>query len=400
MDFVIKYCYERINPQWDAFIHEVNGELLQTSAWANYELKYFGWRAVRFYFKNEGTIVAGCQITVISDDLWGNIGLVRSGPCFKIMTHELMRLVVIEMKKSVQILNLTYLMVTPDYNEHDLVPFLESEKFESKFPNLPPYRITSTKEATLVLDLNLSTDELLHQMKSMRQRGIKKGLKSPFQVRLGGRDDLKVYYDLYHFTATRHKYTDPITNKTVSFYPTKESHDEICKIWDELSPHGWVKLFLGTVEEEIICGALVFTFGKTFRYANWGWNLKYADYHISDAIQWEMIQWAKNNNFLYYDFCQIDRRIADAYLSKEPVNETLKKHFIYGPTIYKLNFGGNMIKYPCSFVCYSDKMKHLIETSSDELTHLFKLSKDYYWAKKNFFRDHQDFFISTKLNNF
>jgi len=103
---------------------------------------------------------------------------------------------------------------------------------------------------------------------------------------------------------------------------------------------------------------------------------------------------------LYYDFCQIDRRIADAYLSKEPVNETLKKHFIYGPTIYKLNFGGNMIKYPGLFVCYSDKMKHLIETSSDELTHLFKLSKDYYWAKKNFFRDHQDFFRSTRLPNF
>jgi hypothetical protein len=43
-------------------------------------------------------------------------------------------------------------------------------------------------------------------------------------------------------------------------------------LWDELSPYGWVKLFLGTVEDEIICGNLVFSFGKTFRGKKWGWK--------------------------------------------------------------------------------------------------------------------------------
>ena len=389
MESGIKYCHEKINPQWDTFVNEVNGELLQTSAWANYEYKFFGYNAIRFFVKSEDNIVAGCQITIIGDELLGNIGLVRSGPCFKTKTPELMSLMVKEMKNCIETLNLTYLMVAPDYTEHDLVPFLKNEKFESKFLNIPPYRITTTKDTTLVLDLSLPTDELFNQMTSMRKRGIKKGLKSPVQVKLGGRDDLKVYYDLYEFTSSKHKYIDPVTNVTRPFYPTKESHEEICKIWDELVPNGWSKLFLGTVEDEVICGALVFTFGETFRYANWGWNLKYPEYHISDFIQWEMIQWAKANGFQYYDFCQIDRKVAEAYRSSEPMPEELKNTDFYGPTIFKLQFGGNMLKAPGEFFYYSEKMKHLMETSSDELANLLKRYKDFYWAKKNFFRDHK-----------
>ena len=385
--FEIVYCHEKINSGWDAFVDGINGDVRQTSAWANYEFIYQGWRAIRFYVKNEKTIVAGCQISIVNDLLLGNIGLVRRGPCFKIKTPEVINLVVKEIKKNVQILNLSYLMINPDYQEHDLAPFLESEEFGSKFPNIPPYKY-SPYYHTSFLDLSLSSDDLLNQMKSDRRKGIRKGLKGPLEVKLGGRDDLKVFYDLYNFTVANHKYTDPITQKTIDWFPSI-APDEVYHIWDELSPRGWIKLFLGIVEGEIICANLVFTFGKIFRTSNWGWNGKYGEYHISDAIHWEMIQWAKTNGFQYYDFCQIDPTIAEAYHSSEPMPEALKAKNFYGPTMFKLRFGGNIITYPGLYVCYSDKMKHLIETSSDELSHLLKLSKDLYWGTKYFFRNHQ-----------
>jgi len=388
MEFIIEFCNGKINPKWDAFVNEANGDLLQTSAWASYENNYFGWNAVRFYFKNEETIVAGFQITIINDELVGNIGIIRSGPCFKLKTPELMSLVVSEMRNSIKTLNLSYLMVTPDYNEHDLIPFLKNEKFESKFAYLPPFRIQSTYKCTLFLDLSLSTDDLLKQMNSMRRDGIRKGLKNPFKVKTGDRDDLKVFYDLYDFTVKNHKYTDPITKKTIDYYPTMESYDEVCKIWDALAPYGWVKLFLGTVEDEIICGEMAFPFGGIFHCKRWGWNLKYGKYRISDVIQWEMIQWAKENGYKYYDFCEIDIKVAEAYRSSDPVLETLKTTDFHGPTMFKLQFGGDIIKYPGLYVCYSDKTKQLIETSGEELIHLLKSYKDYFWAKKNFFRNH------------
>ena len=392
MEFEIEYCYEKNSPKWDAFVEEICGDVLQTSAWANKELKYHKWRSVRFYVNVGKTLVAGCQITIINDLLFRNIGLVNTGPCFKIKTPVLMDLVVKELKKSVQTLNLSYLIVQPNYNEHDLIPFLENEKFESKIHNFPPFKYISPEPHTLFLDLSLSSDELLKQMNENRRRGIKKALKSPFQVKLGGREDLKTFYDLYQFTVSRHSYTHPITQKTVVWTPAI-AYEELYHIWDELSSRGWVKLFLGLVENEVICVALTNPFGKTFQYQHWGWNGKYSEYHVSDAMQWEMIQWAKTNGFRYYDFCEIEKDIFDAIRSDEPIPEELKKRVFFGPTMFKMQFGGNIISYPDVYVYYSDKVKHLLDNSSEELMHLIKHYKDFYWGTKNFSRDHQINFL-------
>jgi len=198
-----------------------------------------------------------------------------------------------------------------------------------------------------------------------------------------------VFYDLYNFSCRRHKYTDPVTNKKVDRFAFI-SLEELYVMWDEMSPYGWINLFLGSVEDEVICGALVFPFSKIFRYAYWGWNLKYAEYHISEAIQWEMIQWAKANGFQYYDFCMLDHVIAEALVTTGQIPEEYKTRFFYGSTMFKLNFGGEIIKYPGVYIYYSDNMKHLLETSKDELDYLIKCYKDFFWAEKNFFRDREE----------
>lgn len=391
MKFEIKYCYEINCPEWDSFVEENGGEIFQTSTWAKKELKYNNWKSIRFYVKNDKSLVAGCQILIINDLLFGNIGYIIAGPCFKIKTPELMSLVVKEIKTSVQLLNLSYLIIQPNYKEHELAPFLENEKFEpnsSQFHIYPPFKYIPVPGDTLFLDLSLSFEELLKQMNENRRRGIKKGLKSPLKIKLGGRDDLKSYYDLFLFTVSRNIYTDPITQKNVVWTPMI-TYDELFHIWDELSPHGWVKLFLGYVEDELICGALTYSFGKIFQYQHWGWNRKYSEYHIPDAMHWEMIQWAKTNGFEYYDFCEIDKDIANAFRSGEPMTEALKKKYFVGATLFKIQFGGITISYPKEYIYFSNKMNHLLETSRDDLIHLTKLYKDFYWGGKNFFRDHQ-----------
>jgi len=244
--------------------------------------------------------------------------------------------------------------------------------------------------STLFLDLTQSNDELFQQMTTMRRRGIKKGLKSPYKMILGDRDDLKSFFELYHFTSRRFKCVTPVIHKRMDWYPTLESYDELCKLWNELSPCGWIKIFLCTVENEPICGALAFTFGNTFRYSKWGWNLKYPEFHLSEAIQWEMIQWAKANDFQYYDFCDIDYEVVEAYRSSDEIPDALKARGFYGPTIFKIHFGGNITKGSGRYILYSDKMKHLIKTSNEELNLLLKHSKDSFWAKKFFSRARQE----------
>ena len=391
MVFEIEYCHEKICPKWDAFLYDNGGDVLQTSAWANKELKYHKRNSIRFFVKTGNILIAGCQILIINDFLLGNIGVVVTGPCFKIKTPEVMNLVVKEIKKNVQMLNLSFLIIQPHYKEHDLIPFLENEKFELTIYQLPPFKFCLTDEHTLLLDLSLSSDDLLKQMNENRRRGIKKGMKTPLQVKLGDRNDLKSFYDLYHYTVTRRKYTNPVTQKTVVLTPII-AYDELCHLWDEFDARAWVKLFLGTVDNEIICGSLSYLFGRTFQYQLWGWNGKYSEYHISDAMQWKMIQWAKTNGFQYYDFCEIDKDVAEAFRSGEPIPEDLQERIFFGPTIFKIQFGGNIISYPDVYVYYSDKMKHMIETETDEFLHLMMLYKDFYWSVKNFSRNHKVIF--------
>ena len=393
----IEYNYDKICNEWDGFVNKIKGDVLQTSAWGNYEFIYHNWRPVRFFVKSENTIIAGCQIFIINDFIFGNVGLILAGPCFINKTSELMVLVVKELKKTISVFNLSYLMIQPNYKEHDLIPFLESEEFKPKISYLPPFIYHSVSPYTLFLDLNLSNENLLKQMNENRRRGIKKGLKSPFKVKLGHREDLKTFYDLYNYTVTRQNYTNPTTGKVISMLPIISS-DEFEYMWNELYPFGWIKLFLGTVEDETICGALTFPFGNTFQYQLWGWNGKYSEYKISDVMQWEMIQWAKNNGFQIYDFCEIDNDIAKVIRSGEPIPDSFKEKFFYGPTVFKLQFGGNIIEYPKMYACYSEKLKHIIETSKEDLTNLIKLYKDFYWGAKNFSNDHQvNFFKNLKV---
>ena len=382
----IEYCYQKTNTEWDDFVNDNDGDIAQTSAWGNYDFHYNNWENTRFFVKSEGSIVAGCQINIVKDNILGNIGLVQYGPCFKSKTPELMHLIAKELKNSIQRLNLLYLIVATNHKEHDLIPYLENEKFESRFPNTPPYRITTLTDSTLYIDLTLSEDEILKQMNRNRKRGIIKGLKSPFKVSEGVRDNLKVFYDLYNDIVARRPFTDPITKVTVDWYPLIDTFEELCRIWDELDSRGWIKLYLGTVNEEIICGIIVFPFGNVFRSYHWGYNDKYAEYHISDTMHWELIKKAKELGFKYYDFVDIDPDVAQAFLSSEPISEEIKAKYFYGPTTYKLQFGGQIVNYPERYVFYSDKMKQWIETASDELEKMLKLSKDLFWAQKRFFR--------------
>ena len=383
--FEIKYCHEKYNSEWDAFVNEMDGEIQQSSVWANHDFTYHKWKAVRFYIKNGETIVAGCQISIINDYLMGNVGIINSGPIFRIKTPELMSLIVKEIKKCSQVMNLSFLMIRPDYNEHDLVPFLENEDFKSNFPYHLPYR--NINLCSFYLDLHPSIDDLFKKMSKSRKKFIKRGLDSPVKVKIGGRDDLNVFYELFKSIISKHTCLDPITNKTVELQPYIE-YDELCNIWDELSPYGWVKLFLGTVENEVICGELIFTFGKTVRGDSWGWNGKFKEYHISDMFQWEIIKWAKTNGFDYYDFGSIDGKIAEAFLSSQPIPEEWMQSSKYGPTVFKCQFNGKVIKYPNKYYCYSDRWKQIVETSSDDLVLLLKRYNEFYWGSKNFFREH------------
>ncbi|MDR2926672.1 MAG: peptidoglycan bridge formation glycyltransferase FemA/FemB family protein [Cytophagaceae bacterium] len=345
-DMDVEYKERGVDLEWDAFVDKTGGDIHQTSLWSEYEYNSKNWRGYRFIVKNENNIVAGCQISIITIRFLGQIGYVQMGPCVNEKSSDTINIVIDELKKFSRKNRLLYLIIAPNFKDADIVPHLELKKFIVKKQSLPP---APRLDATLLLDLALSEDALLAQMKSMRKRNIRKGLTMPVQFKEGSRKDLKTFYDLSVITANRHKAAPGISTL-----------EGLYMIWDLMSPYGCIYLHEGVVEGETVCGALSFAFGNTFQYTYWGWNCKYNDYYISDVFQWNLIRYAKEKGYKYYDFVQLDLECVKAISSKSDVPDSIKQKNFYGPTLFKMQFGGSIVTYPSIYAYFPNRMKFFL----------------------------------------
>ena len=347
--YTIEYCNKTINEEWDKFVSENDGDIAQTSAWADYEMRFKGQTSKRFLIKEGNEIVAGCQIKIINYRFIGSIGNINRGPCVKRNTPEIHKLIVEGIKKITKEQKLLYTVISPNYYEDEFASFLSIKTFYKKPIEIPPYSNRYLK-STLLIDLSSSVEDLFDQMKKGRKKCIRKGLKSPIEVVVGGRDDLETFYELVLATNKRFNTTNPLVT----------SLEDVHTQWDLLSPNKWITLHLGKVNGEIICASLTYSFGKTFRNYHWGWNGEYSEYNVSDVIDWNTIQWAKENGFKYYDFVQVDYESAQVIQSGEPIPDSIKQRELFGATYYKMQFGGFLKNYPDSYVYYPNKLKYFL----------------------------------------
>ena len=347
-DVKIEYLTDKksIDNEWDNFIDSLEGDIHQTSGWAKYELETKGWQSFRFYVKNKNEIIGGCKISIINIANIIKVGYVQYGPFVKLKTLQVYDIIAKEIKNFTKKHHLLYSAIAPNFSDEAIIGLLESNNFHKKERLLPPDIVVDT---TLMLNLDLSIEDIFNQMKDERKKKIRKGLKAPFNVRIGNKDDLKSFFELSTKTSSKFDNT-----------PMIDSLDKLHSLWDAFSEKERIALFLGEVEEKVICACLVFIFGNTFSDYYWGWNGEYSKYEIPSVIRWKTIQWAKEKSLKHYDFIQLDRESTNAILSSEPIPESIKNRSFFGPTFFKLKFGGNIVSYPDSYVYYPNKLKFIL----------------------------------------
>lgn len=176
-------------------------------------------------------------------------------------------------------------------------------------------------EETLVLDLSLSEDALLKQMKEKGRYNIrlaqKKGVKIAVSKNIGK------FYELLAQTTSRDKFHS---------HP-KEYYENLLR---ELSgsdlKKGFAKMFLAEHENEIIAGIIVTFYKNTATYYFGASGDLKRNLMAPYLLQWEAIRYAKNLGFKYYDFLGI-------------APENSRSHPWAGVTEFKKKFGGTVIKY-------------------------------------------------------
>ncbi|ASB48324.1 lipid II:glycine glycyltransferase FemX [Alkalitalea saponilacus] len=363
-------CSSTPNPEWDTFAEVMDGASYeQTSIWG--ELKHWdGWQAFRIIIKQEEKIICGTQIYIMAIPFFGKVGYISQGPCFGNSQLNGSAQLLTEIKKFARKQRLRYLTIDIHYKLHGLAEVLGKSGF-LKHPNyIPP---NPNIKCTQVIDLRQTEEEILAGFKKNRRKSVKEGLKNPIQLKPGNREDIPLLFALVNKTCER--------IGVISSYP---DINYLYDLWDKMHPNGWVTLLIGEINGEVVSASLAFTFGNTFRDTIWGWSGEYATANFSDAITWQLMLWAKDNGFQFYDLVQLDDISAKAILSEQEINQEIKNRVRFGATFYKMRFGGETIFYPGTYTWFSSPfIKWLLLFSSKYLIHNQTIKKTIRIIRKN-----------------
>lgn len=328
---------EEYNPSWDDFIASLHGGFHeQTIPWASVR-KHYGWLSKRIIIEKNGKIVAGAQVMIQYAKPFGKIGYISYGPCITGNSEVLSRQIITEIKHFAKYENIVYLIIVPPYFGEYLVPMLKTMGFMASIEGLPP---KIQLASTLLIDLNKTATEILGEMKPRTRYNINMSIRKGVQIREGNGTDIDTFFSLMLATCVRRK-----------SHPTPSDKKFFEMLWSEFHPRGWIRLHFADYNNEAVCALLSFTFGDTFRVWKFGWSGKFGNICPSNALYWKLIELSKHEGFRYFDFVSVDTDISKALRNGQEPTPKLKAKYFYGPTIFKMGFGGDLVHLPKAY-CY------------------------------------------------
>ena len=146
-------------------------------------------------------------------------------------------------------------------------------------------------------------DELLKGMNQLWRRNIKKAAKMGVEVRLGTRDDLARFHELYLETAER----DGFTGRPLTYFE---------HMWDVLNAEedGRMKLYLSEHEGDLVAATTFVTVGEHAWYSYGASSTNKREVRGSNAVQWQMIRDANAAGCAVYDL----RGIVEGVSADDP----------------------------------------------------------------------------------
>jgi len=177
-------------------------------------------------------------------------------------------------------------------------------------------------KATRVLDLSLSEEDILAQMKPKTRYNIRLAEKKGVSVKIS--DSADVLYDLLQKTASRDK----------GYVPHEKSYYE--KMIKILSNKNLGHLFLAEHDGDPLAAIFVTIYGELAIYLHGGFNDSKRNLMAPYLCQWEAIKYAKKQRCKYYDFWGVAE-------SDDPNDPWA------GISRFKEGFGGEKVFFPGTY---------------------------------------------------
>lgn len=298
---------------WEEFlVRQPHTAFLQSWAWGEFQEK-LGLSHYRFGVYRGGAL-EGIYQALVGERKLGSFVYVSRGPVLNSADRGTIQAVLEHLKDFSASQKVDYFRIDP--------PWEANLKFEEIFRAEGFRRSESTSQAggtSLILDLSLSEEELLAQMRKTTRYLLRNAAGLGIEI---------------HKSANPQKMEEfhrllGVTYRRQGFVP--HSRRYLQTEFETLAPRGIAEMFWAKYQNDILSAAIVFSYGDTVTYVH-GASVRSgvpASYHLL----WETIKEAKKDGYRYFDFWGI-----------APNDDP--RHPWHGYSLFKKGFGG----YPVGYV--------------------------------------------------
>lgn len=315
--------------EWDKYVLERGGHLLQTSRWA--ELKRaFGWDYEIVAVGSGSEITAGALVLLRRLPLGlGTVAYVPRGP-------------VVDWEDRVGLSSLMAALDHAAYQHRAILLKLEPD--ESDTPALREqlsglnFRLSIHQvqpPRTILIDIGGTEEDILACMNQGTRRKIRLAAKRGVTVRFGDSNDLFAFNRLMALTGER----DAFGVHSPAYYE---------KVYELFAPQGGsaqrkqacVALLMASYEGKDLGGLMVFALGKKAWYLYGASSDEERQRMPNHALQWEAIRWARQQGCTTYDMWGIpdeDEEVLEAQFQT-------RHDGLWGVYGFKRGFGGQVVR--------------------------------------------------------
>ena len=290
--------------EWKNFLREIDDpHILQTSYWG--ELKsHFGWYPVRV------GIETGAQILFRKLPMNFTLAYIPKGPIGENWGKYMPQIDELCRKNKAVFLKIELDAWEDDAKDLSKLGFIRSSH------EIQPRR-------TISIDISVSEEEILAQMKQKTRYNIKLARKKGVIVQRS--NDISEFSDLMDVTGKR----DEFGVHAAEYYQ---------KVFDLFNPDRYCELLIAKYEGNPIAGVIVFASGKRAWYFYGASSNQHRNLMPTYLVQWEAILWAKSKGCLEYDLWGVpdyDRSVLEEQFMKRTVG-------LWGVYRFKRGFGGEV----------------------------------------------------------
>ena len=305
------------NTQWDAFVQQAGGHLLQTSAWGALK-SAFGWRAERVALTDPaGNIACGAQVLYRRLPLGlASIAYVPRGP-----VGEWGGALLAALDERAKARRAVLLKLEP--HEKDTPQTAARLRDLGLRPS--PHAVQPRR--TLLVDLRPDEKAILATMAQKTRYNVRLAAKKGVVVRRGGTADLDSFNRLVAVTGQRDRFgvhSPDYYQAAYGLFGATES----------------VALLIASYQGKDLAGLMAFALGQTATYLYGASSNEERQRMPTYPLQWEAMRWAKARGCTAYDLWGVP----------DAEHETLEAHFtkrndgLWGVYRFKRGFGGRLAR--------------------------------------------------------